>query len=518
MQKLFQLLKKNFLYILLLIYVLINLYTLEIFPFVHSDEAWLSGLSRNIWEQKDFSATEAFFDLKIRNPHAIKILFHSLQIVFMNILGYDIFTFRFISLIFGLLSLFILYKITLFILGSRSIALFAAAFLAVDVQFVYASHFARQEILLLFIMLVNLMFMLRKKGSSRLKDDIIIGSIIGISIGIHPNSFIISLPFGLIYLLSIIKRQDYRFKNLGVYIITISSFAAFFIMLSFSFDPDFIHNYLSYGSEFDILNPISSKIAQVKDFYLKLYYGVSGTYYTPNIKLQFILFPISFIVSFLLIFKDDDIVHRTNISYIILSIIAVNAGIILIGRYNQTSIVFIFPLFYILLAYLLQKMPVFYRKLGITVILVLSIINTVQNYLPYRDNSYEYYLKNIAKAVSPKDNVIANLNCDYYFQNGKLHDYRNLTFMKSNNISFGDYIKKNNISYIIYTEELDLIKELSPKWDGIYGEMNYYDDMKKYIQSHCKNVYEFYSPAYGIRIVRYMNTKDWYVKIYKVLY
>lgn len=56
-------LANKFIVVLLIVfYFSINLYFLTDFPFVHSDESWLSGLSRNILEKGSFGVTEAFFD------------------------------------------------------------------------------------------------------------------------------------------------------------------------------------------------------------------------------------------------------------------------------------------------------------------------------------------------------------------------------------------------------------------------------------------------------------------------
>jgi len=516
MNRLVQFIKQKYMHILFFIYIILSISTLTRFPFIHSDESWLSGLTRNILEKKSFSVTETFFDLKIRNPHAIKILFHSIQLVFIKIMGYDIFTFRFISLAFGMASLFLIYKIALLMFNSKPWAFFAAALLAVDVQFVYASHFARQEIIILFTLCFALWFMLSRKATAGLKDDIILGIIIGLSIGIHPNSFIIALPFGLIYLLSTLTKQKYSIKNLATFTLTTAAFAIFFIILSFKFDPNFIHNYSSYGNEFDVFNPITSKVAQMKDFYIKLYYGVSGTYYTPNIKLQFFLFPTVFFISLIKLYHEKDRRVKFSIAGILLSIIAINAGIIIVGRYNQTSVLFLFPLFYLLFIYAIQSLTRLQQIMSMNALLLALILSTWLNYLPYRENSYEDYLKNISKLISSYDNVLANLNADYYFQNGKLHDFRNLAYLKDRHISFQEYIKRNDIKYIIYPEEMDFIYESTPKWDVIYGEPNYYDEMKKFMEDHCEKIYEFTDSFYGIRIVRYINTKPWFIKIYKV--
>lgn len=498
-------------------YAAINLATLTRFPFVHSDEPWLSGLSRNILEKGDYKVTESFFDLKDRYPHAIKILFHTLQIIFIKLMGYSIFTFRFMSLIFGMLSLVLMYKLCKLIFSSRLGAWSAAILLAVDVQFIYASHFARQEIIILFILLLGLWYKFKHNEAFSIKHDIVLGCIIGVSIGVHPNSFIISLPFGFIYLYEIFFVKKRKLTNLLALIGTVSCFAIIFVGISLYFDPSFVSNYSKYGSEFEVFNPLTSKIQEIKQFYQKLYYGVSGTYYTPNIKLQFYLFAMVFVLSVIKIFADNNSKERkSKLISVILTIIAINAGIIIIGRFNQTSIIFVFPMFYILIAYLLEVLPRPQRQI-VTCLLAAAIAGvTVLNYLEYKDNSYEKYLSQLSLAVSPHAETLGNLNTEYYFENGKLHDYRNLAYLKQKGMSFEEYIRGNNIEYIVYSEELDLIHQLQPKWNGIYGAIDYYDEMNSFIDKNCELVSSYSDAYYGIRIVRYIGIKPWQIHIYRV--
>lgn len=201
-------------------YISLNLIYLDKFPFVHSDEPWLSGLSKNMLENTSLSVTEPFFDLMPRYPHALKVIFHLIQIPFIYFLGYNIFSVRLISLIFGLLTLFIFYILLKKLTNKTLISYLGTLLLAVDIQFIYASHFARQEILLLFIFLVSLYILFicrfnitltpsRNQKLNKLfnklsvftikSEPLLIGSLIGLSIGIHPNSFIIFLPIFLIY-------------------------------------------------------------------------------------------------------------------------------------------------------------------------------------------------------------------------------------------------------------------------------------------------------------------------------
>jgi len=511
---------KRVIYIFIIIYFILNLIYLTTFPFVHSDEPWLSGLSRNILENRDFSVTETFFDLYERHPHGIKFLFHSIQIFFMIFLGYNIFTFRFISLVFAMFTLLYFYKLCLQIFNSRKVSILAVLCLALDIQFIYGSHFARQEIVLLFISIFAFYYFFKNSTNFTLKRDIILGILIGLAIGIHPNSFIISLPFIFIYIYQILITKESKIKNLVAYIGTLALFAALIVLFSLHLDSDFLYNYPKYGDQFGVLEPVTSKFGQIKLFYLKLFYGVSGTYYTPNIKFQFFLFSSAFILTLykVLISRKDP--RNRKIGSIVLSIIAINLGLILVGRYNQTSIIFIFPLCYILVAYIVSSLKKYYFAPILTLLIaVLLLINTLVNVVPYTNGSYDNYLKEIGRVVESDDSVLANLNSEYYFENGKLFDYRNLSFLRENNLSFRDYIYKNNIEFIIYPEEMDFIYSSRPLWNGVYGNLaNYYEDMKDFLEDDCTFVYEFNDSTYGIRIARYIGAKDWNVKIYRVKY
>ncbi|MTI66090.1 MAG: phospholipid carrier-dependent glycosyltransferase [Firmicutes bacterium] len=506
---------KTILISLLILYFLINLFFLTNFPFVHSDEPWLSGLSRNILEKKDFSVTETFFDLYERNPHAIKSLFHLMQIVFLKIFGYNIFTFRLLSLSFSTLALFFFYKLSMILFKSKKLAFFSTLLLAIDVQFIYASHFARQEVVLLFSLILGL-YIFYKNIKNQYYKDIMLGILVGLSIGIHPNSFIISLVFGFLYSYHIFILKKLKVKNITILISIVSLFLVFFVYLSFKFDPNFLSNYANFGSQFGVLNPITSKIDQLKDFYLKLYYSVSGTYYTPNIKFQFYLFSTIFLTTLIKIIFTKNSSEKEALISIVLVILSINIGIVMIGRFNATSIIFLFPLFFLLTIYILKDLKRWY-SLSIVSIAIILIFTTTSNVLPYLNTSYSDYLNEIGKVIKKDDTVLANLNSEYYFENGKLYDYRNLFLLDENNMSFSDYIYSHDIKYIVYSDEMDFIYNSRPIWNGVYGNLYYYyEDMKNFLNNKCRVIYKFKDNLYGIRITRYINTRDWYIKIYKV--
>jgi 4-amino-4-deoxy-L-arabinose transferase-like glycosyltransferase len=526
--------KIKLIHIIILLFFALNLFILKSYPFIHSDEAWLSGLSRNILESKDFTVTEDFFDLMPRNPHAIKIFFHSLQIVFIKIFDYSIFTVRLISLIASLLSLYFFYKISIFISSSKIISIFGTLIIAVDIHYIYISHLARQEIILLLIFLTAFFYLINnfinnpKKlekynhtnsifRKNKIKKDIILALILSIGMGIHPNIFIISLPFIIIYSYELLFNKKLNFKNYFAFGATLAFNALLFILLSFRFDSSFLSNYAEYGESLGVLNSAAVKFDSLDYFYKKIFYRVSGTYYIPPVKIQLIIFALVLIIAFIFLFNKKKKIDL----YLILSVIGINLGYIIIGRYNQTSIIFIFPVFYLLIVSILSHLSKFSLKssyLVFSVIFIIISINTVFALKNDNFSSYQKYINNISQVVAADDNVLANLNSGYYFENGNLFDYRNLAYLTENNLSFADYIEKNNIDYIIYPEEMDFIYNSRPEWNIIYGNLYpYYNDMQEYLNNNTELVYEFTDSTYAMRIVRYIGEKNWYVKVYRVI-
>ncbi|RCW46326.1 MULTISPECIES: glycosyltransferase family 39 protein [unclassified Halanaerobium] len=512
-------------YFIIIIFFAVNLLFLDKFPFVHSDEAWLSGLSRHMLNQKSFAVTEPFFDLYPRSPHAVKIIFHFLQIIFIKLFGYNIFSFRLISLIFGTFSIYFFYRLTEIFIDNKILRYLTVLLLTFDIHFIYSSHFARQEIILVFIFLAAFYYFLLNNKSIYQNDenykktkvyhkDFILACILGISMGIHPNIFIISLPFILLYTYALFFSSAVNIKNYAVFALTLASFAVIYILISLGFDADFFINYARYGKSLGVLNTFSSKFDSLDYFYKKIFYRVSGTYYIPPIKIQLTLFFFSFAAGLIKWIKD-----RNKLIFILLiSIISINLGYAIIGRYNQTSIIFIFPLFYLLAAKLLADFKIKYACSAVLVLLLILSINTFTAVINSSFSDYNDYLKNISSAVKAEDNVLANLNCDYYFEDGSLFDYRNLSYLEKSNLSFAEYIDKNNIEYIIYPEEMDFIYNTRPEWNILYGNpYPYYNEMKEYLHNNTQLIYQFNDKTYAVRIVRYIGEKNWSVKIYKVI-
>lgn len=484
---------------------------------MHSDESWLSGLSRHILVTGDFSVTEPFFDLKPRYPHALRIIFHCLQILIIKAFGYTLFNVRLLSLIFGLATLYFFYRLCLMVLPAKKWALWVCLLMGIDIQFIYASHFGRQEIMLLWVMVLGIYFYFKNRSSHLYRHDLILGVLAGLSIGIHPNSLIVMMVFCGIYLTDIFKKSI-RLRSLLIFGSTVSFLALFFIILSYRFDPNFLVNYFAYGQEqFKILNPFSARLSRLADFARAIYLRQGGTYYLPNLKAEFFLLTAVFLLGLIIPWRNQSVDRKPIPFWLIASMLAIIVGLVAIGRFNTTSVIFFTPLIYLLTGFSLAKIPEKLSKTIPTLLALVLLLATLLNIDPFLKYEYHSYLRKINAVAGPNRKVLASLNVEYAFEDGNLFDLRNLPFLKKQGLTFAEYIHKNQIEYLIYPEGLDFIYQTRPRWNGVYGHLPYYRELRQFLQQRCRLVSSFNSPAYAIEIPAYVGKKNWRISIYRVL-
>jgi len=498
----------NIIYIYVLIWFAANLLFLDTFPFMHSDESWLSGLSRAMMHGGP-GVTEPFFDLLPRFPHAIKILFHTMQMPFLLAFGYNLLAVRLISLIFGTATLYLVYKLALHISKSPVRALILAMLLSVDVQFIYASHFARQDIIIAFGTVAAAHVIIRNAERWRYRSDILLGVLIGLFIGIHPNSLMIALCAGCLYLYQIFMKQ-FKLSNLLILIATIAAFAGVFIGISYQLDSKFIAHYMQIGSNLGVDSTLAEKIRSLPGYFGRLFTRISGTYYTPPIQPQLIVFGISIIASAIFAFRG-----RKALRFL-MPVLGITAGFVLIGRYSQPAVILFWPLMYLLVFDVTVSLTKKYQLIPALALGAAMLVCTVSSVVPYLNRDYRDYIDEIESAVPSDAKVLANLNAEYAFDHGALVDYRNLEHLEDNGLTFAEYIDNNDIDYIVYPQEMDFIYQKRPVWNIVYGNIYpYYDYMNAFLDQNCTRVHAFTSP-YAMRITRHMDKQDWTVIIYAV--
>ncbi len=504
---------KNSIYFIIAVYFLLNLCFLESFPFVHSDEAWLASLTRAMTEEGSVSAVEDFFILTERHPHAIKTLFHLLQMPFISI-SFSIFSVRILSLLFSCITLLYFYKTIRLFSRQRFTAYAAMLFLMTDIQYLYISRFARQEIILL-ASLVFTFFLLSKDLTVR--KSLIAASVTGISIGIHPNSFIVFITAVFVMIVSAaVEKKKWReiIFPVSVYIMTVSVFALFFVSMSVLMDREFFCHYLEFGSRHGVSDNLLMKLLRVKRFYYKMFRQISGTYYLPDIRFQLLLFSFAVLLSPVLFFRK----HKSV--FLPLSALAgINISIIMIGKYSPPSIVFIIPFGWILTALIIDSLNLD-KKYLLSLFFVIFIINfsvSAKAINEWEDVKYSDYGKRITENIEKGEKVFANLNTAFFLEYGQLASYNDIDVLGKSENGFAEYIKENNISCIIYSEELDIIYRERPVWNDLYGNLYpLYDEIKEYISDETEIVYEFTNRVYPVRIVDYMKDRNYSVIIYRV--
>lgn len=511
---------------LFIAYILYSTLSLTGYPFVHSDETWLAGLSKTIWDSGSFKVTEPFFHLFPRQPHAIKSLFHLTQGLWTSGFGYSIQSVRALSLFISAiyLGMFYWYASRKSEDGSRVRAFLLTALQAVSIQFIYASHFARQEIFILLFMMISYAYVdfriLSHPGKITLRPGIILGFVTGVSIGFHPNSFLIGCVILSILVYDAWKQR--RWSALVPYSVTSGLFAALAVAVSLYWNTSFVHDYRDFGQSLGATGGIVEKITSFPLFLYKLYHQISGTYHTPDIRFEMVLLVLLLLLSTAVAAwrRLNKIETLPELEVPIAGALGLTAGLILIGRYNATSIVFYLP-FISFLAMGLMKQS---RKSTVPSTAPLLILAVTVGLLGVKGfqivsqpvlEPYADYLMEIRKAVPDGQQTLVNLNAGFAFDPQNFSDYRDLAYLEDAGMTMLEYLDRYDIDFVVLPEEMDYIYRNQDKWSILYGEMPYYPELLSILENQFEIVHDFQSPQYGMRIPVYNDGYPWTVRVFK---
>lgn len=489
-----------------------NLFFLETYPFLHGDEPWLSGLSRHMAETGRLAVTEPFYDLYPRRPHAFKIFFHICQIVFLRLFGNNLFSFRLLSLLSGTAALALFHR--LFRLSSpsspRGLPLAATVLLSLDIQFIYLSHLARQEIIMISLMLLSLNLLLNAspKTDRTSRSSVLSGLTLGLALGFHPNAFIIAWPASLLMavgLLSGHRKAGEALSFLGTAAVTV----LLLTLLSLSFNNNFFTDYLNYGRPLGVTDPLGSKALALPGFLKTVLIGPEGTYHLPKIWHH----PPLFLLALATVKKGK---------LPALGLLGLTAGLLILGKYSPPSYGFYLPFLYLSLGNLgrLTK-PVspatglYYPLLFLLLISLFSGGSTLKRELSPVTENYNDYLTKLEIYLPQNGIVLGHLNLEYYLDRGRLYHWRNLSGLTGDGVA--SYLRERKITHIVITEEIDFLYSHSPRWDMLYGPVSgWYPPLKEFLEDSCTLEGRFSSPGYGTRIAPYRHRGDWSVSVYRI--
>lgn len=491
---------KYYIYIFLVIYLIVNIQTLNAFPNVHSDELWLLGLTNQMIQDKTVFTTEAFYDMYPRVEHPFRWVYHLIYALFIGVFGSNVFTSRFVSLLGGIGALWLFYKWLLTKYNKCFPALVGTIILSLNIQLISSSHTGRQETWILYLLILSVYWIDMKKHG-----PLSYATIIAVGIGIHPNSFIIGVvASALLFTQWLLKERP--LSDLIKLIGFTSIFASFYLIIGFLNTPSFLVDYIKFGSELGVDAAPLSRVEGFYWFFYKLYHQIGGTYDLYDIRFHLILSALTFPLA-LLGLKNKSVVKTASIMGGVL------LALLLIGRYNQTSVLFIMPWSIVIVAEVFKK----YHKTAMLMFLIFSCIvlshniNSYYSEMPY----YKPYSKMIDEASVYLDDdsiVLGNLNMiEAGGQN--FYDFRNLGYL---NGDFESYIVDRSIDTIIFHEEMDYLYKTSPKWDFLYVNIEYMPEMYTFLDEKCELVATLENPIYAMRITKYTGTYPWTTKIYKV--
>lgn len=499
----------------LFFYGIVSFSFLTKYPFVHSDESWLAGLSRDMMAEGSLAATESFFDARPRYPHAVKSLFHLLQMVFIQLFGYSINSVRLLSLTAGLIFLVLFYFLVKRLTGREKLALGLTVLFSLDSEFIYASHFARQEIFIGVFLLLGLLLL---AGNSQkqiqppgIKATLLAAVVTGISVGFHPNSFLLACSFGCILLFFYFSGKK---TVLFAYIVVTGGIAGIFVIVSYFFDSSFLAHYLQNGAaEFSIDASIAEKTGELGGFFSRLFEKNSGTYYITELRFSLLLFAFLavFMAFYALVMKDK------KTGAVLLGALGILVGTVIIGRYNQTSIFFFYPFGYLLLGLFLAQLEKPGRYIIFAAVFGVTLFISGKEITPWiRTEGYEAYLCQLEELVPAGKKVLANLNTGFYFDQGCLRDYRNLPYAQEEG-GLAAYIEENGFEYILYSEELTYLYEHRPYYNVIYGTTLFVPQLKEFCEKQGTVAGVLENREYASRVRAIMGQEEYSrIIVYKI--
>lgn len=506
----------------LVAYFIANLVTIMDFPTIHSDELWLKGLTEEMMRKSSFSVTEPFYDLYPRVVHPFRWLYHSLEALFFTIFGSSATASRMLSLVAASLALIVFYRMLSRSLKGSLLPLAGTLTLALNIQFLYSARFGRQDsiILLLLVTAYGIASGAIFKGN---RVTLTLALITLLGIGVHPNSFLIGMTVASVLMVRLFMKEI-RLKELITYVLVTGAGFAAYIAVGNLMNPGFLTGYLRFGESLGIEGSPIGRLEGFYWFWYKLYHRIGGTYDLFDIRIEIVL-----MIAFVILIPVLALAMRNRKSGSLLpwsAILGINLGLLIIGRYNQTSVVFLIPFIILVLMTLIGNISESYGRrwhaaAASIVLLVLvpsGLYGGLQSYSESRpyNVSYEAMIEEIDEIVSDDSVVLGNLNTIDAFEGQRFYDVRNLAFLEDNGMTIEDYIKERGITVILIHEELEYIRKTAPNWDFLYGSGTYMDELFVYISENTDLISEFENPVYAMRIARYSGTYPWKTRIYRV--
>ncbi|SIQ33252.1 hypothetical protein SAMN05920897_10744 [Alkalispirochaeta americana] len=526
-------------------YLGLHLWSLPWFPFVHSDEAWLASLSRTIWLEKNLAATEEFFLLTPRHPHAIKTLYHLIQGPLVS-RWWTIGAARAPSLAGGLITVALLGLVLRREKIFPPVAVALTLAFALDPLLFAASHLARQEALLLAAL----------AGGIAAGSALVAGIILGLAVFIHPNSFVAAaavLPW-VVYR----SRPGRMVRDLAIYLGMLALAGTLALALSLFWDPQFFSNYLAFGRSVGVTAHPLVRLREAVNFIIKMSQRIAGTYYLPPSLIQLaalgIATPLALALS---AWRGIPGKSRRLLRTCAFSSLFTAAALVIIGKYSPPSTVFLLPGLYYTLGALAGAVAKGWPRRGVRLLLtglglgLAGITGTLVTteliemfparvvpedhgrgadvrgldsdstctYTYTYTYTYTEYLARINSSVPPGAPVLASLNSAFAFEPGQLRVFRDLESLDPLEGSLERFLLEQRVEWVVIPrEELALVYRERPLWNQVYGNPHrFYRELEELLERRGQVQDSFLAPWYGARLIPLASRIDPRVVIYRLV-
>lgn len=537
-----------------LAYLGLHLWSISWFPFVHSDEAWLASLSRTMVQGGSVTpgvreirgggpaATEEFFRLTTRHPHALKTLYHLLQGPLV-VRWWHPLAARIPSLIAGMGATVLVGLILTRLTGNLLVGLSMGAASALDVQLFYISHLARQEAMVVVLMLAAVALLVRARGSGVVKS-LAAATIIGITIFIHPNAFVAAaavFPW-VVHTAGPGRRMTAE----AVYVGGLAAGALLAIGVSLAMDPAFFANYAEFGASVGVSAGFLERFARLREFFLKIAGRHAGTYYLAPFAIQLWMLVAASLATIAVFVHARRRSVAPNAAAAgltaVFSVVATVLALFIVGKYSPPSVVFLVPWLYITIGLLAGAVLAHLRGSGarirsvvlITVIITIPLLNGIQltrELLPPRPHEYRSYLERVRSPIPEGEVVLANLNTAFAFQPGELRVWRDLGALPpvpelppapSDELlldrPFARFLRDERVRWVVVpVDELEKIYRERPVWNEVYGNPHrFYPELMAILDRYGTRVDRFVGGRYAMRLVPFMERGPHHVEVYRL--
>jgi 4-amino-4-deoxy-L-arabinose transferase-like glycosyltransferase len=453
----------------LVLWSVLNGLTLTVFPAVHSDEAWLAGLSRAYLDQASVTVTEPFFDLFPRQPHAFKMLFHVLQAGLIGLLGFNVFAVRLLSLLAALLTLVLVYYGLARWTGRRDLALGLMIAISLQPLFLTTAHLARQESLIL-VVLAAACAVLPQIQQTR--QGFWFGLLLGGAALIHPNALFPAVIAGLVLLWNMLSGR-LSLKTLLLFGAGLAVAGSLLVALSLWVSPGFLENYAEFGANLAVDAAPNQRGANLQQFLRQLWRQDNGTYWLPDVRgllvVTVVLAVLGLAVRLSILLgvgrgrgrgalNSDQESRSPGVRLLETGLLGLGGFVLVlfvIGRFNPTSIVFVLvPLVWILggiaclgwrsvplrLGRSIPQLLVVVAVLAGAVALPHDFGSFVSQRIGTGEDPYQEYSAEIRDHLPDHAFVLGNLSAGFVLQQTAdyFYDLRNLTYV-TDNIGYSEH-------------------------------------------------------------------------------